>query len=146
MSRSNSGYLRYPAGNRSEIDFAQRQRAHLLRADLQALGMKDSTVASLPRCQELPKIDDCFDGLGCLYVLEGSTLGGKLIARELERRFGLDQQSGAAFFNSYGADVGSMWMEFCLAVRTYVGDPKQREQRCTRHGVLLEVFRDGWER
>ena len=108
-----------------EIDLLERQRAHLLRADLQILGFDPREIAELPRCHDLPRFQDSSDGLGCLYVLEGSTLGGQLIARELSRRFGIDANSGSSFFCS-GSKVRGMWMEFCSVVRKYVDDSAKR--------------------
>ena len=102
------------------IDLAKRQRSHLLRADLRALGMAEPEISATPRCAHLPATGNWAAGFGCLYVLEGSTLGGKMIAHEMQRRFGIDQSSGASFFLSYGEDVGEMWRDFCRAVRAYV--------------------------
>lgn len=36
--------------------------------------------------------------IGCLYVLEGSKLGGRVIARQLETTLGLSKDHGLAFF------------------------------------------------
>ena len=47
-----------------------------------------------------------------MYVLEGSTLGGAIIARHVERELGLQVDTGCAFFRSYGRNVGRMWKEF----------------------------------
>ena len=52
------------------------------------------------------------EALGCLYVLEGSTLGGKIITAHLKRVLPLDESRGCSFFNSYGDDVGPMWSSF----------------------------------
>ena len=41
-------------------------------------------------------------------VLEGSRLGGVIISRELERRFGIGERSGASFFSSSGPEVGGL--------------------------------------
>ena len=70
------------------IDIHDRSRAHLLRNDLIALGLSASQIASLPRSTSMPPIHNLESALGCLYVLEGSTLGGQVIGRELARRFG----------------------------------------------------------
>lgn len=115
-----------PGWEAAGIDLAKRRRSHLLRADLRALGMPESELSATPRCDNLPDPGNCAVGLGCLYVLEGSTLGGQLIARELERRLGFDQNPGASFFTTHGKDVGAMWKEFCLSVRTYVNTPARR--------------------
>jgi heme oxygenase len=109
------------------IDIRHRMRTHLLRNDLRVLGVSRSAITAIPRCHQLPVLRDLSDGLGCLYVLEGSTLGGQLIARELSRCFNIDVNSGASFFLSHGNHTGEMWAEFCAAVRLYVNDRFKRQ-------------------
>jgi len=105
------------------IDLKQRRRAYRLRNDLLVLGISEEAISRLPRCHHLPDVANYYNGLGCLYVLEGSTLGGQLIARELTRRFDIEDFSGTSFFHSYGTNVGEAWKEFCSAVRAHVNDP-----------------------
>jgi heme oxygenase (biliverdin-IX-beta and delta-forming) len=109
------------------IDISHRMRAQLLRNDLRVLGLPTSSITAIPRCHQLPVLKDLSDGLGCLYVLEGSTLGGQLIARELSRCFNINANSGASFFLSHGNHTGKMWAEFCGAVRFYVNDHAKRQ-------------------
>lgn len=97
-----------PAG----IEIGERRKAHLIAADLAALGLAPEAVAALPRCADLPDLPDLRAGLGCLYVLEGATLGGQLILREVRERLSLEPEGGASFFASYGPRVGVMWREF----------------------------------
>lgn len=49
--------------------------------------------------------------LGALYVLEGSTNGGRFLARVLRERWGLDR-AGVAYFDPYGEDQRAVWAEF----------------------------------
>jgi len=51
--------------------------------------------------------------VGCAYVLAGSTLGGRLIARSVRERLAWD----SAFYDLYGAETGTMWRAFGEAVR-----------------------------
>jgi heme oxygenase len=97
----------------------RRQRANLLSIDLLALGLTPADMALIPRCDRLPRLENVDDGLGCLYVLEGSTLGGQLIAREVQTRFGVGEKTGAGFFHGYGSQTGVKWREFCTSVRIY---------------------------
>jgi heme oxygenase len=53
-----------------------------------------------------------------LYVTEGATLGGQIISRHLEQTLGLSARRGAAFFGSYGLQVGAMWRTFCAILQT----------------------------
>ena len=52
--------------------------------------------------------------LGGWYVVEGATLGGRIIATHLEARLGLRRETGAWFFDSYGDERESRWSEFCM--------------------------------
>ena len=87
-----------------------RQKAGLLRHDLQCLGMADPDAT--PVCTALPALTTPAAAFGCLYVLEGATLGGQIISGHASSRFGYGAQHGAAFFHGYGSDTGAMWRSF----------------------------------
>ena len=97
------------------LDREPRRRLPLLAADLDALGCGQAALPGLPRCPDVPPIRTTADGLGALYVVEGSTLGGRLLrARLLEA--GLPP-GVCHFLGSGGRDVGRLWRE-CRAVTT----------------------------
>jgi heme oxygenase len=50
--------------------------------------------------------------LGPLYVMEGSTNGGKFLARVLERSLSLENGDGLAYMDPYGEDQPAMWASF----------------------------------
>lgn len=89
-----------------------RVKLPTLVRDLHALGMTDADIARLPRCQDLPVIDSPGACLGVMYVLEGATLGGQLLRREVHARLGLDEHSGTAFLDVYGDATGRRWKAF----------------------------------
>ncbi len=97
------------------IDIHARLKTPLLEQDLRALGYAVETVAL---CDAIPQIDTPHRALGSLYVLEGATLGGQIISRQL-KRFELNPTNGASFFNSYGERVGDMWKAFSAAANAY---------------------------
>ena len=107
---------------RLPIDFEARQKVPLIARDLEVLGMAPATIRALPRCPWAPRPTGPAAALGCLYVAEGATLGGQLIARLVERRLGMGSGTGAAFFISYGADVGPRWRTFCSVLADALGD------------------------
>ena len=78
----------------------------LLSQDLQRLHLK---VEGLPLCRHLPPIQTEAEVLGCLYVMEGATLGGRLITQHVQATFGIMPSTGGSFFEGYGADTGKMW-------------------------------------
>ncbi|WP_185961438.1 biliverdin-producing heme oxygenase [Telmatospirillum sp. J64-1] len=92
--------------------FAPRRRLHLLEQDLTFLGLTAEEIAALPLCPHLPVFRSREEALGSLYVLEGSTLGGRFITRHVRARFGWSEEQGMAYFHSHGAQVGAMWQDF----------------------------------
>jgi len=93
-----------------------RRRRHLLEADLGWLGAahNEENRASLP------DLTDQASFLGALYVMEGSTLGGQLIARHLEQTLGLEPGRGDLYFRGHGTQTGPMWREVCDLLRMEV--------------------------
>lgn len=94
-------------------DFHMRLfRTKALRADLAALGRDTSSS----RGKYPFFLRQKSEALGAMYVVEGSTLGGRVIAKRLTD---LDIPSSAlCFYSSYGAETGAMWMRF----KTYLDD------------------------
>ncbi|CRM00700.1 biliverdin-producing heme oxygenase [Pseudomonas asgharzadehiana] len=89
-----------------------RVKTPTLVSDLHALGLNDAAIDALPRCTHLPSLDTPAACLGAAYVLEGATLGGQVLRREMARRLGLDADNGGAFLNVYGAETGRRWKDF----------------------------------
>jgi len=77
----------------------------------------------------LPEVKSITEALGCLYVLEGATLGGQVIGRHLKKNLALDEDRGCAFFCSYGDEVGLMWQSFQETLRSY----------CSKYGSTEEA-------
>jgi len=88
-----------------------RRRLHLLAADLTASGLSAKDLEALPRCPLTP-LQDAMAALGSLYVMEGSTLGGRVIQRNLERSLGALGADSRSYFNGYGPETGRMWLSF----------------------------------
>jgi heme oxygenase len=57
--------------------------------------------------------------LGALYVLEGSTLGGRIILRHLETHTVDIPSDAMSFFAGHGAETGSMWRAFVAKLDTF---------------------------
>ena len=83
-------------------------RRSLLEADLASLG----TAPSRERLTWTPPSRDAL--YGALYVAEGSALGGRVIARQLDALFG-DADEGRTFFRGAG-DTGPRWRAFLSAL------------------------------
>lgn len=106
---------------------ADRAKAHLLEKDLRALAWSPEAIAGLPRCAALPRVDSLPRALGSMYVFEGATLGGVLVARHLETTFGLRDGTGYSFHRSYGPRVGEMWRAFGQVLLDVTNDADHRD-------------------
>lgn len=89
------------------LNFEQRRRTKVLAADLDALGATRMAPA------RIDPVASTSEALGFLYVLEGSSLGGKVIRKQAMAK-GLDLR-GLSFLNPYGEQTGAYWKGF-LAV------------------------------
>ncbi len=93
-------------------NFEARRRAPWLRADLEALALSAEEIQKSPRCRELPALTSVGAAVGCLYVLEGSALGGQMIARHFQAKLGLTSERGLRFFTGFGEATVSQWRAF----------------------------------
>lgn len=95
------------------FDLEARRKIPALRADLRDLGFDDAAIDALPRCRTIPSIDPA-DGsaLGVAYVLEGATLGGRVLSRHFRSTLGIDETHGGRFFVGYGDQTGDRWRAF----------------------------------
>jgi len=109
-------------------DAVLRVKTPTLLGDLRALGLNDYAIDALPRCTQHPTFDSPAACLGALYVLEGATLGGQVLRREMARRLGIHADNGAAFLDVYGAETGRRWKDFLdyLGRLPLDADAKQR--------------------
>lgn len=98
-------------------DIGGRKKAAWLERDLQALGLNPHQV---DLCQDLPEITSIPAALGALYVLEGSTLGGRMIRKMLLRKYGnLLPEDGLHFFTGYDEETGPQWTRFLEVLNRY---------------------------
>nr|GFC70870.1 hypothetical protein [Tanacetum cinerariifolium] len=80
-----------------------RQRAHLILDDLQL------TASQVATCPDMPPLGTWPQLLGAMYVVEGSTLGGQVIARQLAKS-NIPMRS---YFSGYAERTGPLWKVFC---------------------------------
>ena len=99
-----------PADMAAAIDAcATRARARSSPDDLLAMKFR-RRLERLPVCADLPAPRSEAEWLGALYVTEGSTLGGALIARALAKS-GVPAEH-LHFFAGHGKANASMWISF----------------------------------
>ncbi|MGG5811534.1 biliverdin-producing heme oxygenase [Falsiroseomonas sp. CW058] len=120
------------------IDLGPRRRAALIRHDLAALG----EPAGEERAAVLPPLGSAARALGCLYVTEGSTLGGQQLARALDGLLPPGEE-GRRFLLGHGARHGAMWRDCCAAIEACGADPARRAEMVDGAVATFEAF-EAW--
>jgi heme oxygenase len=111
---------------------AHRMRVPDLEKDLAFYGFDASSLeagqATLTFMDEITKLqaDDPVALLGSLYVVEGSTNGGKFLARVLRKAWNLDGD-GLSYFDPYGEDQPAIWAAFRSEMDCLDFDARQQD-------------------
>lgn len=119
------------------LEWTQRRKLHLLERDLAYL----SSRAQRPQLDDaqLPEIRSVPAALGCLYVMEGSTLGGRVLLKRVNAKLGLDVGRGATFLHAYGELTGEMWRRFTACLRS-IDDASSRAVACAAARHTFAAF------
>lgn len=89
-------------------DLGQRKKKHLIEGDLQFLNYKKTDAAKVfdVSGRSIPF------ALGIFYVIEGSSLGGRFILKNITANQRLSGGEGVSYFTGYGDTTGSYWKNF----------------------------------
>ena len=112
-------------------DFSERRKAEFLLRDIKALGQDTTETFQV----EVPQVKNDAYAFGCLYVMEGSTLGGKFIFENVQRCLPISNEVGGSFFYGYGKNTGAMWKAFIENLLSFY----QHDQR---ENEILEGVKD----
>lgn len=79
----------------------------------------------IPLCANIPIINSVASSIGAMYVTEGSTLGGQIIAKMISRQLNIPPDNGFAFFNAYGDETPAKWKKF----KEIINQPRNENER-----------------
>ena len=96
------------------LDFEARRRSTYLARDLVTVGGR------APGAQVI-RVGGVGEALGMLYVLEGSTLGGRVLRKQV------DDMTGLSFLDPYGEAVGERWRSFLAVIAGHARPPADTE-------------------
>ncbi|MFB9080730.1 biliverdin-producing heme oxygenase [Flavobacterium procerum] len=96
-------------------DLEQRRKKHFIKDDLSFLNYtkKDFTNVFSTTEVSVPF------ALGIFYVIEGSTLGGRFILKNVTKNPKLSEEKGVRYFSGYGDKTGSFWKSFLAMLEAY---------------------------
>lgn len=101
-------------------DISSRLKTGWITQDLAAMGispMQNDELIFNVADETLPFY------IGILYVIEGSTLGGRYILQNITAQLDFGEASATSFLNGYGNKTGSMWKEFTKQINAAATDP-----------------------
>ncbi len=105
--------------------FASRSRRGLLRRDLDRLDdgrfAQDEAEGRCERSVSAIELASVAATFGSLYVLEGSALGGQVIARMARATLGLNPGNGLAYFTGVDRHTAAGWTSFQRLFEDRVG-------------------------
>ena len=121
------------------LDPARLERAGRLRLDLAALGVGPDEVDAAPRVALAPAAAPG-SAMGLLNVREGSTLGGRVMARRLDGLLG-SGDAARLFLAGTGTDA-TLWRDGGRAVEACGADPHRRAAMVVAALDVFERFAD----
>jgi len=89
-------------------DLTDRTKKYLIEEDLAYLHYPQPVAKSVFNTENITVAFAC----GILYVIEGSSLGGRFILKNVESVPGLHEGKGVSYFTGYGNKTGSRWNNF----------------------------------
>lgn len=111
----NTEEIIFPVLNTIIADLQQRKKTHLIENDLLYLKYKKHETSLIFKDIHLTTAF-C---LGILYVVEGSSLGGRYILKNVEKAQALNHQKGVSYFTGYANQTGSYWKLFTKLLQEY---------------------------
>lgn len=100
----------------ASLELPRRRKLPILQADMKHLGVvlnRDQTVA--------PITLSAAEAFGFLYVIEGATLGGNVIAKQLAKHSEFNGMP-MGYLRCYGENTGPLWHQFQRVLDTEVGE------------------------
>ena len=125
------------------------KRTQWLESDLTALGVDAAERETLPRCAAFPLRFSLNHILGARYVVEGSALGGRGMARQLDALLGIGVTVGRRFFSGHGAATGAVWREYLALLSAVPSSVLQRTAIVAGANATFATFEHwlaGWNK
>lgn len=104
----------------TKIQYSSRKKLPLLTQELQLRNWHLPPLSS-----RKPKTFSFFEGLGILYVMEGSTLGGIYIYKKLSNHFEISQFP-VLFYGCYGKETAHKWRTLKEYIEAEVSSEKEQ--------------------
>jgi heme oxygenase len=125
-----------------ELSASEREKLPLLAEDVVLLGNLEP--ASIRACDAPPELTSSAEAAGAAYVLEGSTLGGRVISKHIQSRFGADVPR--SFLECYGSETGVRWQSFRAALARFASTREVEDRMINGAQKTFRAFQRWLER
>ncbi|HLP21017.1 MAG TPA: biliverdin-producing heme oxygenase [Chitinophagales bacterium] len=121
-------------------DVNDRKKAATMVNDIKATGtLKESSKPA----KWFSGTDSTGFLLGAMYVIEGSTLGGRFLYGNANKVLGLNEINGASYFAAYGSETGTKWKTFLAALNNYAAaHPGEQQDIIAGANFTFDAFYD----
>jgi heme oxygenase len=119
-----------------KLDATEREKLPFLAEDIVLLG--NTEPASIRGCDAGPAFASTAEAVGGAYVLEGSTLGGRVISRLIQSSFG--PAAPRSFLECYGTETGKQWQLFRAALAHFATSASIEDQIIVGARTTFETF------
>ncbi len=110
-------------GHSIAFDYSERCKLPWLTKDLDFFQIDILALQPLSQAAtDFLKIETIGQLVGVLYVVEGSTLGGRMISQVLAKNYSFTDTAGSCFFIGYGENTGTFWQQFITFSDSLSGD------------------------
>lgn len=122
-----------------------QSRLVLLANDLRRLGESEIADAAFSnqRVATLPPMQDHLGAAGALYVIEGSALGGQVLASRVLKSLSISLEDGGSFFQPNGPEPRIHWQQFQTLVRGMASQVQDAHAIVQGAVVMFQAF-DAW--
>jgi heme oxygenase len=123
-------------------DFDHLDRSRRLERDLRTLGMTDAELVALPTLPETALVtpETLPELLGCLYVIEGSSLGNRVLRRRIRSLLGVAELPAEAFFHDDPRETRERWTHFNDQFARHITDRKALESATHMARATFQMF------
>lgn len=127
-----------PGMERLGLSRSLRGKLPLLEKDLEQLEVDPFEIDPVAR----PELE-LAEAVGALYVIEGATLGGRVILKQVRQQMPVDADNGAAYYTGYGDRTGEYWRDFGAIVERFASETGERS-RVVEGGVRCFAAFERW--
>lgn len=115
----------YPMLSDVITDLSERKKTQLILNDLRQIGVEKKQNFS--PFKNVSEITAPF-AMGMMYVVEGSTLGGRFILKNIQENLGFTEENGASYFSGYGNKTGSFWKNYLNSLTNFEAENNSQEE------------------